>query len=106
ARSDRSNARTRSVSPASSDDGRYRPEQDRHVEQKAPVLHVHEVETDALLRRQHRPPTHLPQPTETGAHDHPPAEAELFGLPKAQRPWADEAHVTTDDVPKLWQLVE
>src|SRR4051794_10403909 len=78
------------------------------IEPRRAVIDVPEVELDALGPWQRRATVHLCPPGDPRLDGEAPTLALIVALDLVAqcRPRADDAHLPTDDVPKLRQLVE
>src|SRR5262245_57782440 len=83
-------------------------QEDLHVDARGAVLDVPDVQLDPLGPRQAGAAVDLRPPGEARLDGEPEALARgvLLDLVAERRPRADEAHVATQDVPELRQLVE
>src|SRR5207248_10847864 len=90
------------------EEGSWCPGEDPQVEEGRAVLDVPDVELDPLRPGQHSAAVHLRPAGDAGLHVEPvPLPfVVLLDLVAQRRSWPDHAHLATDDVPELWQLVE
>ena len=92
------------------------PENDSALEREIPVFQVLDVASDTILdvRTISCFPTkssHLSQTGDSGFNERPDVIighqlGKLLVMFDQMRPWTDDAHVTPEDVPELWDLVD
>ena len=83
-------------------------EQDPDVKGEAPVLDVPGIQLEAILERQRVAPTHRGPAGDAGAHlvTTPLTVRVVREVLDEERPRAHEAHVATQDVPQLRELID
>src|SRR4051812_28555677 len=106
-------SRLRSPTPGltlvrAAEEGPRRPREDPQVEARRAVLDVPDVQLDPIRPRQLGPAVDLRPAGDAGPYVQtvPLVVVVLLDLVAQRRPRADHAHLPTDDVPELWQLVE
>ena len=94
--------------PLAAEDDPQGLENDLDVETEAPGVDVLEVEADPLFAGQLSSSADLPEACDAGLHGESATfpEVEFRDFVGQCGSWADETHVTLEDVPQLWQFIE
>src|SRR3954452_24539699 len=89
-------------------DGRDRHHQNPKVKQEGRPLDILEVYRDHFFKCGRASPGHLPRPRDARLHSEPTQMIRPIVIDLV-RDWgagADQAHVSTERIPELWELVE
>src|SRR3990172_13128053 len=87
---------------------RDRPRKDPEVEPERPPVDVGEVPLHPPMEVRVVARLHLPETGDPGPHRETPTVPDVVQVDLAgeRRSWSDKAHISHQDVPELWQLVD